>query len=267
MRRIDFFERLAQRAVQPPRVLPRLASRFELRPEPFAPATSTTPATEPSSLEVGPLAPRERSEPVAPSSRAEPAPRARRELEGAPVWAPSTPLLGVLSESPQTFDRISPPIRGAALDPVLQPSGWGTATTLETAESARPPSHGVIVSQASPRPATASSISADRPPALPRIERERITSSVVSQQAVGGRDDAESPQPIPPQSAWQPAAPALPTAPVTAALAPLEITIGRIEVIAMPAEPTRRAPHEAVAPAPPQLPLDRYLQQRGGRGR
>lgn len=241
----DFFNALAQRAISPPAVRPRLASRFEggagvgmdEQQERVEAAAASTPTP------VTPLRPERTAPDVAFDPPVRPLPIPSRTEPAAPVAAlPPQPIRPIEATPTET----TKPRRRAA--PEKEVSGLAPVARLAPTSMPEPAAAPVAV----------------RPSVVERVVHERVE----QQQTTTLRSLIESRvverltvEPSRAQSATAPAPSAMQIRQQAETPAPprVEIHIGRIEV--MPASAPAAEPTRIETPQPPQS-LDAYLAQR-----
>jgi hypothetical protein len=264
-RATDLFERLAQRAVSPPRILPRLASRFELQqPQPFA---ATEPNERFTEQDVGDAQSRAHERHGA-LNLARPADHAVRESVRAESASPRSS--GEIPQTSATDARLEPerprPVASDAATGLESISTWKSPWAADEIVSKPRPEIREVIERVEDASATPVAARAEHPAPAPivRLERDRIERLVTPRPDSNERAHTARVLANPVPAAPQPSTAASRDHRSTHQFAPLEITIGRIEIVAAPPDSARRAPHEVANLPPPRLALDHYLRERGG---
>jgi len=251
----NFFARLARRALAPPAVRPRLASRFETP----APVAAAWPAAE-ETIE------RAVASPVLPVATAavavEPIKDSRPPLETRVERSDPPPRIGPISRLTEPPAEL--PVVPPSVPEIRAPAG---AVQTPTQPAPMPESKLAVALEVAPSPAPPRELPAEpvveAPQATIHLRHETLV-QLVPAPATAAPAAPNSLRLAPPQPVAPVPAPLLPVPPMPAASpAPIEITIGRIEIRATE-EPERRPP-PAAAPSPPMLTLADYLRQRDRR--
>ncbi|MBL0163866.1 MAG: hypothetical protein IPP82_09570 [Xanthomonadales bacterium] len=256
-RRPGIFEPRASGSAQP---LERIETVIRPDTSTFAPAMA--PSTAPQSTRATPKATSSATVP-APVNSAAPAPigPARRMPATAHVAHIAAPA----------------PVAATTATPPGEPIAASRRTRGKTVDESSP-RRGTPM-PASPPAAIApmQAVQAARSPQVTRIEQSRLESrtTLIEREIEKHRDAPASPLKTPPRltNREAPRAPvahpvrsaALLATPAVVAPAPVQVSIGRVEIRGLAGAPAAAAPRRAAAK--PQLGLDEYLQQRHGKGR
>ena len=242
---------LARRVTQPPAVRPRLASRFETPGGGFTELASTTesaPAPAPAAARPAPRL-------------HEPSPAPRELVHREEVNVTTRLLASPVPVPPASFVAPRAPV-AVAHDTPHAPATAAPAPPQDT-----PAAH-----RAEPADAPATAMPAPSPL---RVLRETLQPLLMPVQTIVEATAGHAPMASPAGPAAMPASPVPHAvsrqergrAPVAVpAPAPIEVTIGRIEVQLVGEGAERPAPRTSAGARPPQLPLADYLRRRDGSG-
>jgi translation initiation factor IF-2 len=254
----NFLARLARRALAPPEVRPRLASRFEAPLPVAAEWTMAEAASEHAPPVTGSPAA------VPPPLQAEP--RVRSDSHGEVSARRDQPPRPVIQALPSLVDPVwtKPPAAlsesAQAPAPKASAPGMPPPPRLAVAPVVEPLARPQAARETLPLPAVESP-----PPATVRVRHETLLQLVAAPTAAVAPATSDARASTPPPMLATTAMPPQPT-PVGTVPAPIEITIGRIEISAIDGDAERRQPHAAPTRGPPALSLADYLRRREGRG-